>query len=336
MKLTDLAIRKLSLPAEGQKTHFDETLPGFGIRLSQRSKSFIVMYGDSRRLKTLGRYPQKSLRDARKEAMRYLARRNRQDTSMRYSDASEVFLAECGEKNRNNTVREYRRSLGSLDYSGDVRNITRQNLKEYVSSPHALTAFKIFFNWCMRNELVDRNPLAGDRPSYNTAKSRVLTTEELRVIWNYECPPFSNIVKLLLVLGQRRTETAAINEDWIDGDLINFPQSVTKNKKLHTIPFGQFAVPLLPPTSFNGWSKGKARMDKYVTISPWTLHDLRRTFSTIHAQIGTPIHVTEKLLNHSSGALSGVAAIYNRHTYLPQMREAVDGYESHLAALLHS
>ena len=41
--------------------------------------------------------------------------------------------------------------------------------------------------------------------------------------------------------------------------------------------------------------------DNEINIEPYTLHDLRRTFSSIMAKLGTPIHVTEKLLNHASG-----------------------------------
>jgi len=58
MRLTDLQIKRLQPPEQGQRTVFDEALPGFGVRISQGgSKSFIVMYGKKRRLKTIGRYP---------------------------------------------------------------------------------------------------------------------------------------------------------------------------------------------------------------------------------------------------------------------------------------
>lgn len=52
--------------------------------------------------------------------------------------------------------------------------------------------------------------------------------------------------------------------------------------------------------------------------------------------MGTPIHVTEKLLNHVSGTVSGVAAIYNRHTYMDEMRETIADYEETLAKLVAS
>lgn len=334
MKLTDLAIRKLPLPRRGQKIYFDEALPSFGIRCSQKSKSFVVIYGHQRHLKTLGRFPAKSLSEARREAMHYLGRNRPRSVSMSYVGALNAFLEDAEAKNRPNTVREYRRYLNRLDFEGDVEAITRQHLRAHIEAPHALMAFKVFFNWCVRNEFTDRNSLAGERPRYNAPKARVLTREELKAVWSYEEPPFSDIVRLLILMGQRRTETSLISADWIDGDLITFPAEVTKNRREHTIPYGELSGSLLPPRPFAGWSKAKAGMDRTVDIPPWTLHDLRRTFATMHAEIGTPIHVTERLLNHVSGTLSGVAAIYNRHTYLSEMRLAVANYEAHLQSLV--
>jgi integrase len=93
--------------------------------------------------------------------------------------------------------------------------------------------------------------------------------------------------------------------------------------------------------TINGWSNSKAAFDRLIRgeaekspVNPWTLHDLRRTFATSLAALGTPIHVTEKLLNHVSGQISGVAAIYNRHAYLDEMRQAIEKWEDRLATLL--
>jgi hypothetical protein len=60
--------KKLTLPEDStrQKTFFDGSLKGFGLRVSVGgAKSFIVMYGKRRKLKTLGRYPETSLAKAR-------------------------------------------------------------------------------------------------------------------------------------------------------------------------------------------------------------------------------------------------------------------------------
>jgi hypothetical protein len=45
------------------------------------------------------------------------------------------------------------------------------------------------------------------------------------------------------------------------------------------------------------------------------------------AQLRALIHVTEKLLYHISGTVSGVAAVYNRYSYLYEMREAVKRHD---------
>ena len=72
----------------------------------------------------------------------------------------------------------------------------------------------------------------------------------------------------------------------------------------------------------------KSRFDEGLeNVSPYTLHDLRRTFATGHAQIENPIRVTEKLLNHGSGTISGVAAAYNRHSHVDEMKTALGRYD---------
>jgi hypothetical protein len=65
-------------------------------------------------------------------------------------------------------------------------------------------------------------------------------------------------------------------------------------------------------------------------VTDWVLHDLRRTFSTIQAQLRTPPHITERLLNHVTGSLSPIARIYNRYEYLDEMREAARRFDQHI------
>jgi hypothetical protein len=70
-------------------------------------------------------------------------------------------------------------------------------------------------------------------------------------------------------------------------------------------------------------------------VPPWRLHDLRRTAASGMARMGIPVHVIEAVLNHRSGAISGVAAIYNRHSYLPEKRHALEAWASHVMGLAH-
>jgi hypothetical protein len=168
--------------------------------------------------------------------------------------------------------------------------------------------------------------------------------EEIRAVWAYEYPHFSTILKLCLLTGQRRSEIAAIDPEWLKDDILSLPPEITKNGRRHSIPLQSEAVKLLVDAPFgqngnpwNGWSNGMKRFWKHVDLPHFVIHDLRRTFSTIHAEIGTPIHITERLLNHASGSsTAGVAGIYNRYTYMDEMRQCQEKYRDCLVNIVNS
>lgn len=85
---------------------------------------------------------------------------------------------------------------------------------------------------------------------------------------------------------------------------------------------------------FSGWSRAKEALDVSAAIEAWTLHDLRRTVATGMANIGVQPHIIEAVINHVSGHKSGVAGIYNRATYLPEKRQALDFWAAHVEALV--
>ena len=68
-------------------------------------------------------------------------------------------------------------------------------------------------------------------------------------------------------------------------------------------------------------------------LEPWRLHDLRRTAASGLARLGFPLHVIEAVLNHRCGQISGVAAVYNRHSYLPEKRKAIEPWSAHVLHL---
>lgn len=324
MRLTDLAIQKLPVPDQGQKTHWEG---GFGVRVSQGgSKSFVVMYGKERRLKTLGRYPAMSLKIARKQAQKYIVSVPSSRKQMTLSEARDAFMEEVENKNRPATVRSYRLYLDQLSKKR-LEDVTRLDVPQ---KPHAIMAAKIFFNWCIRNQLVERNPFALERVSYNS-RERTLTDDEIKKIWAYDFPPFSDILKFLLLTGQRRGQ---LSQFTISDDNIIFPAEIMKNKREHVLPLTPMARQLAEQIPyFNGWSRAKRRIDDNVDIPHWTIHDLRRTHSTIQASLGTPIHVTEAILSHTSGTVSGVARVYNRYNYLNEAREVLERFENHIQTL---
>src|SRR5215472_1028981 len=72
------------------------------------------------------------------------------------------------------------------------------------------------------------------------------------------------------------------------------------------------------------WYRGKLALDARLKgVAPWRLHDLRRSCATGMAELGVQPHIIEAVLNHVSGHKGGVAGIYNRAKYEPEMRTAL-------------
>lgn len=365
-KLTDLAVKKLPLTPSGQTTYWDEHTPNFGIRCSSRNKSYVVLVGIKRQRKTLGRYPDLSLADARKKAKLLLSQHAiAPETQPKHEHAAVVqaYLEDCEERMRENTMKGYRLYLDGISFKGPISKITQTQVMKaiqgYTKSPssqnYAFTTFKVFFNWAVRHQFLTHNPLAAlKRPHKSSPRERVLDDGELKKMLEY-CRDtndrFTQILELLIYTGQRKGEIANLEWQDVDGDRLILPSSRTKNKREHTLPLGTHAMDLLhrieggtvhafgtstDDKPFNGFGKSATRMLTKTGINHFTQHDLRRTFATNHARMGTPVHVTERLLNHVSGTISGVAAVYNRHSYFEEMKAAMSAYDDFLDELIAS
>ncbi len=369
LRLTDMAIKKLSSPLQGQIAHWDKLTPGFGVRCSSRSKSFVVMYGEKRQLKTLGRYPDMSLAEARAEAKRFFVQYSDgafapAKLSISFADAKASFLRDCEGRNKPRTVADYTRLLNKhFQFSESLDDINREKIMKIVSGlsqtpseqSHAFVAIRTMMNWCVRQGLIEYSVVPKIKQS-NTSRNRILSDQELREVFRKakETPyPFGHIIQLLVLTGQRRTEIGSLRRSWLVDGQVTFPEGFAKNKREHSFPLSPMAISVvegIPDTGdllfpaatnfekpFSGWAWHKARFDETLGgVAPFTIHDLRRTFATVHAKISTPIHVTEKLLNHVSGTISGVAAVYNRHSYTDEMKMAVDEYDKYIANLISS
>jgi integrase len=71
-----------------------------------------------------------------------------------------------------------------------------------------------------------------------------------------------------------------------------------------------------------------------VEIPHWTFHDLRRTAATGMARLGVPVRVTEAVLNHVSGTGGGIVAVYQRHDFAEEKRDALERWGQKVTALM--
>lgn len=369
MSLTDLQIKRLKAPETGQKTYYDSALPGFGVRVSQGgTKTFVVLYGKDRRRRSLGRYPDLSLSEARrlaKQAQVDIAlddqRPKNATPKVSFAIARSKFLADCEVRTKPRTVDEYRRLLNRhFHFECNIADLSRHDIASVIEKlkakpseqQHAFVAIRTMLNWCVKRGFLDLAPVPP--MTFKTRhRERILTDQELASVWQRASEfgyPYGPIVQLLILTGQRKGEVVGLRGSWLEDERIVYPSEFVKNGRAHSIPVGKRVLnviatlpgktDLLFPSRFeddkpfNGFSKCKASFDQDLEVEQYTLHDLRRTFSSNMAKLGTPIHVTERILNHASGTISGVAAVYNRHAYMDEMHDAFVQYEQHLSEIL--
>lgn len=333
---TDLGVQKLP---EG--THFDGKVKGFGIRVGKNRKTWIVVKGENRTKLTLGHYPATSLSDARKLAQEAIVAPTSGKPRIAFPLALQAFLALP--TRRSGTVAVMHSTLKPFTWKKQVHLITHEDVVkvlEGIEKPsarfHAQKDIKTFFNWCIPRYL-DVSPCLGLRTEPQPTRDRLLTDDEVKAIWQYENKPYSHIIKLCILTGQRVGEVTKFNSKWVDGDLITIPKEVTKNGHEHIFPYHIQTAMYLSHyigNTFSRFSYAKRKIDEATGVTDWVVHDLRRYFSSTHAKIGTPLHITELLLNHRSGTVSGVAATYNRYSFLKEMREAVKNYEIYIGTTI--
>lgn len=210
---------------------------------------------------------------------------------------------------------------------------------------HALSALRKLLNWALDRGMIDVNPIAGLKPpSKPRARDRILTDGEVMRLMEaarLEGYPFGTIAQVLLLTAQRRGEVSAMKWSSIDFEagVWTIPRENAKNGLAHDVPLSEAVLNILRTiprfvksdfvftttgkTPVSGYGRAKERLDAAVGSEGWWYHDLRRTAASGMARIGVSPHVIEKVLNHKSGIISGVAAVYNRYSYSEEKREAL-------------
>jgi integrase len=245
-----------------------------------------------------------------------------------------------------------------------IHEIKKRDVSDLVSliaqrNAHAshrlLKTLKTFFKWCVGRAVIDFSPAEGLSSGYREAsRDRVLKDQELAaiVLGTRDMPrPYGGIVEFLALTGQRREEVAQLKRDELDEKARTWtiPALRTKNKKGHIvhlsevawrvvagIPEGELVFATSRGKRFQAFGKGKRALDKLCGVTGWRLHDLRRTIVSGMARLGVPPHVADKILNHQAGTISGVAAVYQRHDFLVERKQALDRWGAHVEQILQT
>jgi integrase len=237
-----------------------------------------------------------------------------------------------------------------------------------IAANRTLAGIRSMFNYAIKRGIIAATPAAMvDRPGTERPRERTLTTDEIRAIWTAAegmTYPFGPFFRLALMLGQRRNEIARMQ--WADIDLAEkvwtLPAEATKAARGHAVPLPPLAVETLQalprkscaangsirPSPYvfttegtrpiSGFSKAKPALDRAIAkardgeaLTPWTIHDLRRTAATGMARLGATEFVIGRVLNHAAAGVTG--KVYNQHDYLAEKRHALELWAAELSSL---
>lgn len=237
-----------------------------------------------------------------------------------------------------------------LPYLGDIRiqQIVRRDIIQLLDRIHAQqhhvganrvrALLNTMFNWGIRRDYCETNPVLHTERMKEKPRDRVLTESEIRHLWNCTEQGLNGLVlRFCLLSGKRVGEVLGLKWEHIHEDALHITN--TKNGTSDTVPLssGLRAV-LAGVQELTGKSSGyifAGKQGKPLTVTgigaymrrlypssedcPHT-HDLRRTAMTIISSLGFSRIVIKRLLNHTDTSVTGV---YDRYSYLPEKRKAL-------------
>ncbi len=228
-----------------------------------------------------------------------------------------------------------------------------------------LEILRRLFGFAAEQGMLGINPAQPIKPFPKVSRERVGTPEELAKTWQAltglrhggrsDGLTSTLAIQIAILTLQRRGEVCGIHWREIDWDnrLWTIPGPRTKNKKgPHSVPLSDAAVDLLrfafagrgdgyafpgrdgEPIEPHAVTRYFARLTESLKIPDLTLHDMRRTGATMMTseRLNVMGEIVSRILNHTPPG-PAITQVYNRNTYLPQKRAALDAWAVEVARL---
>lgn len=329
------------------------------------------IHGRQRRL-SIGKYPRFGLADARNHARELLQRadlghdpaieRQSLAAAPTFEELAEEFLARHVKDLRSAT--EYRRIIHREFYPRwrhrKAADITRREIVKLLDEIHdrgcnvmptrVFAVIRKMYNWGIGRDLVETSPCDHVKcPGRPQPRDRILSEKELLRFWD-ACdvagPVMASMFRLRLVTAQRGMELCHMRWSDIEEDWWTIPGELSKNRLSHRVPLTPLALSLIEraanksewvfpspwytDTPLKNYQKAFQRVRKTADLLDIRSHDLRRTAASHMTSIGIPRLVVSKILNHVE---TGVTAVYDRHSYDREKRDALARWSVHLEQL---
>jgi len=375
VNITDAWLRKLKPPVEREDFR-DRGTRGLQLRSSPsgvKTFSFVFRLGSKMGRATLGKYPDVDLKFARTKADEFrklvsqgVDPRSEKRTKRRLQEMTvELMVHEFIQtyaKPKNSSWKQaesnLRLYLSNFYGTQPISEVTRADIHQILddliardkqtAANRALAHIRKFFGWLVERGYLNHSPADHIKPRHKESeRHRVLSDAEIKAIWDAAksmSGPYSAWLKLLLLCGQRRVETASMRRSQIIDGSWHLSATDTKNKQPHIIPLPNQAQRLVDQLiekegnfliksgrngdrPVNGFSKAKLQMDRLSGVQNWKFHDLRRTVATNLTKLGIDRLILQKIINHSE---RGVTQIYDRYSYMDEKREALQKWADRL------
>ncbi len=276
-RTTEKQLRELAPPDRGHKIVYDETVKGFGFRITAAgARSFVLNYrvaGRERRI-TIGSSPDWTFKAAR-ELGKLLKRRidmgedpmrgrDEERAALTIAQLCDVFEAEHLPSRRATTREDYRSlmrlyirphfgsmKVGALRHT-DVAALHREIAKRApYRANRMLAVLSVMMARAVKEGWRPDNPASGVAKAHEEKRERFLAPAEIaRLTEALAAHPekmSSNAVRLLLLTGARRGEV--LSATWEQFDLSagvwSKPSASTKQRRAHRVPLSAPARALL-------------------------------------------------------------------------------------------
>jgi integrase len=277
VRLTDSIVRRVSVPAAGNRITYDAEVKGFGLRVTAAgAKAFVVNYridGRERRI-TIGAYPDWSVAAAREQAkaLKRDVDRGIDPLGKRIDDREAPTVHDLWtEYERTHLPTKRTRSaaddrsmwrayilpkLGSIK----VRDLNARDIDDLhaeigrtkpVRANRVIAVLRKALNLAVRWRWRNDNPAIGVKRNHEERRERHLTPHEVdRLTESLDRHPnrtAARAIRLLLLTGARKTEgfTATWAMFDLDAGVWVKPASHTKQNRLHRVPLSTAAIELL-------------------------------------------------------------------------------------------
>jgi len=283
---------------------WDEYLPGFGLRIGKRKRTYFCMGRvDGRQVRrTVGTTVDLTLSEARDKARGMLANFASGVDPVEAARAARLEAARARRNTFASVAGDYMKEHGKLLKSGDelqkkldrdilptlgplpIADIRRSDIKALflakaeqapVAANRMLALIRGIFNYAVDEEWIQASPAVRIKPKPEKSRTRYLDEVEIKSFWNGLADTrtgdsLQRALKFILVTGQRLSEVVGLTWDEIDlqKGVWRLPRERTKADRETLVPLTALAIELLGEPG-DGYVFTYAAGRPYSRFTPW-------------------------------------------------------------------